>query len=60
MDEEELYAGPKGVLLEKGGGGACFLVSWLELVAEVRGAATEHMEVDKVRGSMMKFDLQKN
>ena len=40
MDEEELCAGPEGVLLEDGGGGggACFLVSRLELEAEVSGA----------------------
>ena len=37
MDEEELCAEPEGVLLADGGAGACFLVSWLELVTEVSG-----------------------
>ena len=39
MDEEELCAKPEGVLLADGGDGACFLVSRLELAAEVRGVA---------------------
>ena len=34
MDEEELFAGLEGVILADGGGGACFLVSWLELAAK--------------------------
>ena len=38
MDEEKLCAELEGVLLADGGGGACFLVSWLELAAEVSGA----------------------
>ena len=46
MDEEELCAGPKGVLLADGGGGACFLASQLELAAEVGGAVAERVEDD--------------
>ena len=50
MDEEELWAGPEGVLLEDGGGGACFLVFWLELANEVSGAAVECVGVEDVCG----------
>ena len=50
MDEEELCAGPEGVLLADGGGGACFLVSRLELAAEVGGAAVGRVGVEDVRG----------
>ena len=50
MDEEELCAGPKSALLADGGGGACFLVSWLELAAEVSGAAVGHVGVEDVCG----------
>ena len=50
MDEEEICAGPKGVLLADGGGGACFLVSWLELVAEVSGAIVGRVGVEDVHG----------
>ena len=50
MDEEELCAGPEGVLLADGGGGACFLVSRLELAAEVSGVAVGCVEVEGVRG----------
>ena len=49
MDEEELWAGPEGVLLEDGGG-ASFLVSWLELVAKVSGAAVGRVGVEDVCG----------
>ena len=34
MEEEELCAGPIGVLLADNGGCACFLVSWLEVTAD--------------------------
>ena len=44
MDEEELCAGPKGVLLADVGG-ACFFVSRLELADEVGGVAAGRMEV---------------
>ena len=37
MDEEELCAGPEGVLLADGA--ASFLLSWLELADEVSGVA---------------------
>ena len=50
MDEEELCAGPEGVLLAEGGAGAYFLVSQLELVANVGGAVVGRVEVDDVRG----------
>ena len=50
MDEEELCAGPEGVLLADGGGGACFLVSRLELAAEAGGGAAGCVEVEDARG----------
>ena len=51
MDEEELWAGPEGVLLADGsGGGACFLVSRLELAPEVSGASVGRVGVEDVRG----------
>ena len=51
MDEEELCAGPEGVLLANDGAGACFLVSLVELAAEVGGADVEgHVEVDVIPG----------
>ena len=48
MDEEELCAGPEGVPLLEAGGGACFLVSLLELAAEVSGVVVGRVEVDGV------------
>ena len=50
MDEEELCAGPEGVPLLKAGGGACFLVSLLELAVEVSSVVVGRVEVDDVRG----------
>ena len=50
MDEEELCAEPDGVLLAGGGGGACFLVSRLELAPEVSGASVGRVGVEDVRG----------
>ena len=47
MDEEELFAGPEGVLLADSGGCACFLVSRLE-VAPDGGAGA--VEVEDARG----------
>ena len=47
MEEEELCAGPTGVLLADSGGCACFLVSWLE-VAPDGGAGV--VEVEDARG----------
>ena len=47
MEEEELYAGPAGVLLADSGGCACFLVSQLE-VAPDGGAGV--VEVEDARG----------
>ena len=47
MDEEELCAGPEGVLLVDSGGCACFLVSRLE-VAPDGDAGT--VEVEDARG----------
>ena len=49
-EEEELCAGPKGALLADGGGGACFLVSRLELATEVSGAAVGVVGVEDVCG----------
>ena len=50
MDEEELCTGPEGVLLADDGGGACFLVSRLEQVAELSGAAVGRVGVEDVCG----------
>jgi len=50
MDEEELCAGPEGLLFAEGGAGACFLVSRLALEAEVGGAAVRRVEVEEARG----------
>ena len=47
MEEEELYAGPAGVLLADSGGCACFLVSRLELAPEGDDGA---VEVDDAHG----------
>ena len=47
MKEEELYAGPAGVLLADSGGCACFLVSRLEVAPEGGYGA---VEVDDARG----------
>ena len=47
MEEEELCAGPAGVLLADSGGCACFLVSWLEVAPEGGDGA---VEVDDARG----------
>ena len=50
MEEEELYAGPTGVLLADNGGCACFLVSWLEGTADGGVGAVECVEVEDARG----------
>ena len=47
MDEDKLCAGPEGVLLADGCGGACFLVSRLELAAEVGGGAAGRVEIGR-------------
>ena len=47
MDEEELYAGPEGVLLADSGGCACFLVLWLEVAPDGGDGA---VEVEDARG----------
>ena len=47
MEEEELCAGPAGVLLADSGGCACFLVSQLEVALEGGDGA---VEVDDARG----------
>ena len=49
VDEEELCAGPEGVLLVDGGG-ACLLLSRLEVTDEVGGGAAGRVEVDYARG----------
>ena len=48
MQEEELCAGPEGVLLADGA--ASFLLSWLELADEVSGVAAGPVEVEDVCG----------
>ena len=47
MEEEELCAGPAGVLLADSGGCACFLVSRLEMAPKGGDGA---LEVDDARG----------
>ena len=50
MDEEELCAGPKGVLLADSGCCARFLVSWLVAAADRGAGASERVEVEDARG----------
>ena len=50
MEEEELCAGPVGVLLADSGGCACFLVSRLEVAADGGADAVECVEVEDARG----------
>jgi len=50
MEEEELCAGPIGVLLADNGGCACFLVSRLEVTADGGVGAVECVEVEDARG----------
>ena len=53
MDEEELCAGPEGVLLADSGGCACFLVSRLEVAPEGGdggAGATKCVVVEDARG----------
>ena len=57
MEEEELCAGPAGVLSADSGGCACFLVSRLE-VAPDGGAGA--VEVENAPVSMMKVGLHKS
>ena len=49
MDEEELCAGPEGVLLADSGGCAWFLVSWLELADDGGADVVECVEVEDAR-----------
>ena len=51
MDEEELYAGPEGVLLAYSGGCACFLVSRLEVAVDGGAGVAERVEVDDAHGA---------
>ena len=48
--DEEFCAEPEGVLLADGGCGAYFIVSRLELAAEVSGAVVGRVGVEDVRG----------
>ena len=57
LEEEELCAGPAGVLLADSGGCACFLVSRLEVAPD---GDTGAVEIEDARGVMMKIDLQKS
>ena len=57
MEEEELCAGPAGVLLAYSGGCACFLVSRLEVAPDGGDGA---VEVEDARGVHVKVDLQKS
>ena len=50
MEEEERCAGPAGALLADSGCCACFLVSHLELEAEVSGAAVGRVGVEDAHG----------
>ena len=50
IEEEELCAGPTGVLLADNGGCACFLVSQLEVIADGCVGAVECVEVEDARG----------
>ena len=46
MDEEELCAGPEGVLLADSGDCACFIVSRLEVASDGGAGVAERVEVD--------------
>ena len=49
MDEEELFAGPEGVLLADSGDCACFIVSRLEVaVDDARGVHGEGRPAEKL------------
>ena len=50
MDEEELFAGPEGVLLADSGDCAYFIVSRLEVAADGGAGVAERVEVDDARG----------
>ena len=50
MDEEELCAGPEGVLSTDSGGCACFLLSRIEVANDGGAGVAEHVEVDDARG----------
>src|SRR3954467_6154459 len=50
MDDEEIFAGPEGVLLAESGDCACFIVSRLEVAADGGAGVAEHVEVDDARG----------
>ena len=50
MDEEELFAGPEGVLLADSGDCACFIVSRLEVAADGGAGVAERVEVEDARG----------
>ena len=50
MEEEELCAGPEGVLLADSGGCACFLLSWLEVATDQGAGVAERVEVEDARG----------
>ena len=50
MEEEELCAGPAGVLLADSGDCACFLVSWLVVATDGGAGATKRVEVEDARG----------
>ena len=50
MDEEELCAGPEGVLLADSGDCACIVVSRLEVAADGGTGVAERVEVDDACG----------
>ena len=50
MEEEELCAGPAGVLLADSDGCACFLLSRLEVAANGGAGAAKRVEVEDVYG----------
>ena len=50
MEEDELCAGPIGVLLVDNGGCACFLVSRLEVTADGGVGVVECVDVEDARG----------
>ena len=51
---------PEGVPLAESVGGACFLLSQLELAADVGGAVARRVEVDDERGIHDEDHLEKN
>ena len=56
--DEELFAGPEGVLLADSGDCACFIVSRLEVAADEGAGVAERVEVDDQSARLMLLSSQ--